>query len=221
MQLRQTTIKRHLFLCTWFALIGWRVDLSNICIIIRLIYFRLFLRWPRCYLPRRNFICIIHIWHYIFGQVLTIRCNIFVLRIYRFLRWFLFLYLRIWVIIGYLSEFTDIGSSKKIILNKYVPQRTVVDLVVENDLLEAFLVDQMIIDYWHSFGCVNRRKLAAPREAVAKNTLQILLRVCLLLFVLYLCFILWLLLALNLFGASTSNLRSLLFLIVFHNTIKY
>ena len=37
------------------------------------------------------------------------------------------------VIVGGLSEFTDIGASKKIILNKYVPERTVVDLVVENN----------------------------------------------------------------------------------------
>ena len=135
MQLRQTTIKRHLFLCTRFALLSWRVDLSEVCNMIRLIYLRLFLRWPRCYIPRRNLICIIHIWLHLLCRDRMIWCQICVLSIYWLLRWFIFLQLHIWVIIGDLSEFTNIGSSKKIILYKYVPQRTVVDLVVYNDLL--------------------------------------------------------------------------------------
>ena len=94
--------------------------------------------------------------------------------------WLLFYFLDLLILISRglisnLSELAYISSSKKIVLHKDMPDRTIIDIKVLNNLSHTFTMNEVLENNRNAFSRIDRLRISRPRFLVAKNRLSIVI----------------------------------------------
>jgi len=87
------------------------------------------------------------------------------------------LYISFLFVLATLPKLPNISPPKQIVLDENVPNRTIVNLLVVDYLLDGLAVNDMVVNNRDPLGCIYHGKVAAPAFFVAEERLPILLRI--------------------------------------------